>query len=390
MNTEKLSMTLQNAYYQTAAQKYCTSQDNEPQYLYFTGEIRSKCRKFLQLSYKNKSIHFASMANPHPEFLKIIREENIKIFVNSLMHLNLALQSGFRGEEIIFTASAMSGETMHEAATHQVIVNLDSVMQLEQWNRLYPHLKAGIRCNIGDVVPVRQTRGGYFIGNNSRLGLSTEEIRQQKGNREINGLHLYVGTDILDVNYFMNCYEELIRLAKYFPSLEFIDVGGGFGVKEATNDEFDFESYNMGVTKLMEDFSSESGKSIRLIIEPGRIIGAEAGFFACKVIDIKKRNNIQYIGVNASSVQFPRPLLYPDDSWHPVEIFSPSGIKKSIGSQKSYIFGCSTYSRDFLAREIDLPNAAINDIIVIGNAGSYCASSHLKFLGYPQAKEIFI
>jgi len=58
--------------------------------------------------------------------------------------------------------------------------------------------------------------------------------------------------------------------------------------------------------------------------------------------------------------------------------------------KKSTIYGCSTYSRDFLAKDIQLPIANPGDIIVLGYAGSYSASAHTNFLGFPPAKEVFI
>lgn len=390
MNSIAFPNTLLNADILTVLLKYSKSQLNEPFYIYFSEKIREKCRLFNSLPYRNKAIHFASMANSNPDFLKIIHEEKLKIFVNSKLHLELAINTGFKGHDIIFTASAMDESTMVLINKNNVSVNLDSIQQLNKWCSLFPFAKVGIRCNIGDSVKPKQSRGGYFIGKESRLGLSIKEIESLKGNTQINGLHLYAGTDIIDISYFIDCYKVIIELSKNFPSLDYIDVGGGFGIKEENNEEFDFVTYGNLVNKLMSNFSKELHRDIKLILEPGRIIGAEAGFFVCRVIDIKERNGKQFIGVNASSVQFPRPLLYPEDAWHPIHLISDERETQKQNLKNSSIYGCSTYSRDFFAKDISLPEAKINDIIIIGNAGSYCASSHLKFLGYPQAKEIFV
>ncbi|MDX2431548.1 MAG: hypothetical protein QNK35_11470, partial [Bacteroides sp.] len=56
----------------------------------------------------------------------------------------------------------------------------------------------------------------------------------------------------------------------------------------------------------------------------------------------------------------------------------------------SSIFGCSTYSRDFLARDSVLPQVSEGDTIILGHAGSYCAAAHTDFLGFPKAKEYFL
>jgi diaminopimelate decarboxylase len=108
------------------------------------------------------------------------------------------------------------------------------------------------------------------------------------------------------------------------------------------------------------------------------------------VTDIKIFNDQQLIGVNASCVQFPRPLFYPDSAFHPVSVVRNNGSSTGNSIMPSSIFGCSTYSRDYLAREIDLPQAHIGDLVILGHAGSYCATAHTSFLGFPKAEEYFL
>jgi diaminopimelate decarboxylase len=140
----------------------------------------------------------------------------------------------------------------------------------------------------------------------------------------------------------------------------------------------------------MNVVSEKHGRSIKMILEPGRIIGSSAGYFVCKVTDIKKRNGNILLGVNASSVQFPRPLFYPDTARHPAILLHNREVMNSHETQLTSVYGCSTYSRDFLTRDIQLPHAEIGDIIVLGNAGSYSRSSYTEFLGFPKPKEIFV
>jgi diaminopimelate decarboxylase len=140
----------------------------------------------------------------------------------------------------------------------------------------------------------------------------------------------------------------------------------------------------------MNNIALTSGRKISLILEPGRIIGADAGYFVCKITDIKMRNNQQLIGVNASSVQFPRPLFYPDSAYHPVSIVNRFNTASDKSGRLSSIYGCSTYSRDYLAQDLKLPKANIGDIVILGHAGSYCSTAHTSFLGFPRAEEYFI
>ena len=75
---------------------------SEPIYIYDTEKIRYQCRTFMNIPYKLKSVHFATMANIHSEFLQIIRSEGLNVFVNSIEHLQKVHRAGFYGEEIVF------------------------------------------------------------------------------------------------------------------------------------------------------------------------------------------------------------------------------------------------------------------------------------------------
>jgi diaminopimelate decarboxylase len=360
-----------------------------PVYVYDTEKIREYCRRFISIPYSPKFIHFATMANSNPEFLKIIRQEGLGVFVNSPEHLKLAREIGFKGEEIIFTASALCRETMQLAHDAGIIVFLDSPNQLKQWHILFPDRPVGIRCNLGRMVKPIETVASYFIGEESRLGFTPNEICRLEGDPDVSGLHLYVGTDILNYDYFFACYQSLLSFSKLFPNLSMIDLGGGFGINYNGSFPFNIEKYGEKLRQMIQEVSEHLDKKLRLLLEPGRIIGAEAGFFACQVTDVKIRKDKQLIGINASTTQFPRPLFYPEKAIHPLAIIRNGGLANG-STIMSNVYGCSTYSRDYFLKNVSLPEASIGDWAIFGNAGSYCASAYTHFLGFLPAEEIFI
>jgi diaminopimelate decarboxylase len=364
--------------------------EKSPFYVYEAESIRNNCRKFLEIPYPHKSIHFASMANVNPRFLGIIREEGLSAFANSTDHCNILLAAGFKGSDLVFTSSGMDDDTMIYVNSISAQVNLDSPAQLKRWKELFPGKTVGIRCNIGDMNQSPLSHAGYFIGKESRLGFNIKEIKDLKGDSLITGLHLYVGTDIFDIDYLISCYRKLINLAGYFPNIQYLNLGGGFGIDNDDKSSFDIEEYQVKVSELMASASSHLNRPVKMILEPGRIIGCNAGYFVCRVTDVKKRSSNTFVGVNASSVQFPRPLLYPDIPNHPVNVLRDRQIISNGLKYRTSVYGCSTYSRDFLCRNADMPLCRIGDLVVFGNAGSYCASSYLEFLGFTKPREYFL
>ena len=312
------------------------------------------------------------------------------VFVNSLKHLGSVKEAGFKGSEIVFTSSAMSENVMKKVFAENLQVNLDSVRQLELWQRLFPEKGVGIRCNIGGMVKPYSTRAGFFLGKESRLGLTVDEIKGIANKHIIKVLHLYVGTDIFDIDYFIGCYRALIELSYDFPNLEYLNFGGGFGVSEQGDEFFDIKTYGEKVSALMEEVSLKRGKSIQMILEPGRIIGGEAGYFVCQVTDIKERENQVFVGVNASTAQFTRPLIYPESANHPVVVIRNGTLLEAENQVNTTIYGCSTYSRDIFCKDKQLPSLSIGDLVIFANSGSYCASSYCEFLGFDKPKEVFI
>ncbi len=360
-----------------------------PYYIYFKEKIIENINNFQYITYQNKSIHFATMANINQKFLSILKNESIKVFVNSLNHLNAVKKAGYKSDDIIFTASALSTEMMHIISNNNILINLDSLLQVKKWEKQTPHKPYGIRFNIGDNVEPHESSAGFFIGKNSRLGVTIDELMSLKDNSKVECIHLYAGTNIMNVDYLLDCYKEVTKAAHYFPGLKSLDFGGGFGIDDNNlNNSFDFERYGYLVSELMSKTSYQLNRNLKLILEPGRILGGNSAFFVCKVTDVKIRDNLQLVGVNASSTQFPRPLFYPDKARHPVYIISNN--LKSDDKLDSSIYGCSTYSRDFLATNIKLPPVQDNDVIIFGNAGSYCSSMTTDFLGFPKPEEFFI
>lgn len=360
----------------------------DPFYLYDTGLIRSQCRMFHSITYQPLKVHFATMANCHPSFLKIVQEEGLGVFVNSVGHLKAVEKAGFGSGDIVYTASAMNGKAMREAARLGAQVNLDSKKQIQAWKNICPDMPYGIRCDIGALVSPRHTRAGYFLGSGSRLGLLPEEIYEYRNDPQLAGLHLYGGTDIMEIDYFIECYRALAEVAEKIPGLKYLDLGGGFGIDDSEPDLlFNINEYAKRFDDFFNQLKNERGSELSLVLEPGRIIGGRAGWFICQVTDIKYRYGKRYIGVNASSAQFPRPLMYPETAVHPCGLLEQRG---SILEDECYIYGCSTYSRDFLARSIRLSEVQEGDTLVFANAGSYCAGMHTRFLGFDPAEEIYI
>jgi diaminopimelate decarboxylase len=311
------------------------------------------------------------------------------VFVNSLGHLSLAFAAGFEPNRIIYAASNMTRAEMCECHAARVHVVLDSLAQVEAFDALArPGTAIGVRVNVGSAI-----EGLGLVDEPSyRFGLLPHEIEaalRTVRHLRICGVHSYFGTDIMDVAVLLEGLDRLGRVALALPDLAYIDGGGGFGIPDdAEAPGFDIGAYGRGAAAVVRKVEARLGRTITLVIEPGRWLAAPIGWFFTRIVDVKYRPDRIFAGTNASVVQFPRMLIYPDKARHACEIIDAG--QRLPGALPVWISGNSTYSRDFLARGVTLPEPRVGNLVAFHHAGAYCRSMHTYFLGKERAREVIL
>jgi len=76
-----------------------------PVYVYDQDRIGSNIQRFKSIEYPNLRIYFATMANSNVDILRILRENDIGVFVNSLKHLKAARDAGYN-DNVTFTVNS--------------------------------------------------------------------------------------------------------------------------------------------------------------------------------------------------------------------------------------------------------------------------------------------
>jgi diaminopimelate decarboxylase len=100
---------------------------------------------------------------------------------------------------------------------------------------------------------------------------------------------MHTGSDIKDVNVFLQGLEVLFDLATHFPDIEFIDLGSGFKVPYQEGDvQTDIQLLGKKVTEVFQNYEKEHGKKIEVWFEPGKFLVSEAGYFLVKANVIKQ------------------------------------------------------------------------------------------------------
>ncbi|MFB6309837.1 MAG: diaminopimelate decarboxylase [Salinirussus sp.] len=224
-------------------------------------------------------------------------------------------------------------------------------------------------------------------GADAKFGIPADRVIDVAGsiaNRfDLVGVHAHVGSGVLeaDLEDHLQAIERIASIARDVldagHDLEFVDVGGGFGVPYREEDApLDMTAVGERVRAAVEDLD------IRLDLEPGRYIVADAELILTEVNTIKRAGSRHVIGVDASLATLIRPAMF--DSYHPIRNISAPDrdtVPSSVGGP------CCT-SADVFCTDRPIAEPRRGDILAIGNAGAYGYELANQFHSQPRPAEV--
>ncbi|TVR79415.1 MAG: diaminopimelate decarboxylase [Chitinophagaceae bacterium] len=365
-------------------QKYGT-----PVYIY-DGNIIEKRYKELNSAFPDLKLKlkYACKALTNPNVLKFIQKLGAGLDTVSIGEVILGLESGYAPEDIIFTPNCVSFEEIKQAVELGVIINIDNLSILEQFGseygdsvpvcvRINPHIMAGGNANIST---------GHI---DSKFGISIYQLRHieriaKSTNIKINGLHMHTGSDILDVNVFLQGAEILLDAAKTFKDLEFMNFGSGFKVAYKNDDiSTDIKELGKKLSKRFKEFCSEYGRELELWFEPGKYIVSESGIFCVQTNVVKHTTATVFAGVNSGFNHLLRPMFY--NAFHQIiNISNPIG-KDRIYTVAGYICETDTFASDRKLKEV-----REGDFLAFLNAGAYGFAMSSNYNSRLRPAEVFV
>ncbi len=363
-----------------------------PLYVYDEVTLRKTARKmssFLDgynISYK---CHYAVKANSNPTLLMIMKEEGLYVDSMSLGELAIVEHAGFTKDEILYVCNNISQTEMTEVHDKGILMVFDSISQIETFGKVRPNSNILVRINPG-VTGIGHSQKVITAGNKTKFGIAKEyfnELREvtKKYNLNIIGLHQHLGSLFLDdkIDDYINGVKALLDLAKDFPNLKIIDLGGGFGISYYPDGrELDFSLLNSKLVPILKDFIISYG-NVEFKFEPGRIVVAESSILLGTVEATKVNAGITYIGTDIGMGTIERPSRY--DAYHHIETLS-----LNTREIKANIVGNVCESGDILGEERDIVLPSIGDPILVYDAGAYGFSMSSNYTGRTRPAEILI
>ena len=375
---------MKEKFFKDIANKY-----GSPIYVYDAKIISAQYRRLVSSFSKIKSLKicYAAKALSNISILSFIRSLGAGLDTVSIQEVKLGIEAGFHPDSIIYTPNGVSLDEIEEVSSMGVRINIDNLSLLEQFGTKHPNKPVCIRINPHIMAGGNSKISVGHI--DSKFGISVHQIPHilrivKNTQMKINGIHMHTGSDILDIDVFLNASEILFETAKNFKNLEFIDFGSGFKVPYFDGDvETNIEELGLKLTQKFKSFSREYGREIELVFEPGKFLVSQAGYFIAKVNVIKQTTSTVFAQLDTGFNHLLRPMLY--GSHHEIENISNPNGKKRFYSVVGYICETDTFGNNRKISEI-----SEGDYLLFKNCGAYCYNMSSNYNSRYRPAEVFL
>lgn len=344
-------------------------------------------------------LFYSVKANPSLGLSKLIQTKNVGIEIASGGELKLAREAGFTPEKITFAGPAKTDAELSLAIDQNIAaINVESKTELMRLENIAKYKNVMVNaCLRINIKRNKVNSPEIMAGKASRFGIDEEtvfELVDTKKLKHVNlkGIHVYTASQILNSEDILINFLKTLSFAEKWNkenlALEVISFGGGFGIPYSENDlHLDLSYLGKSLSDILQTFVKRTpNHSPRFILELGRFIVAQSGFFLTKVIDVKISRGETFVSTDGGINHFIRPTFMNLN--HPLFVVNklkePELTSVNIGGPL-----CTPF--DLLARDVYLPKMEYGDLVCILNAGAYGYSlSMLNFLSHPTPAEILV
>lgn len=352
------------------------------------------------------SISYSVKANPNLALVQRFVSKGCGLEVASSGEIALARAAGCPSAEILFAGPGKTDAELEHALIERIgEIHVESLMEAMRISSIAGRL--GLKAPVAlRVNPVADAQGGAmrmggkpapFGIDEERLGEAVEKVMSDPA-LDLRGLHLFVGTQILNHEVLLRQYRKGIELARAVSQqvsrpLTTLDFGGGLGIPYFPAErELDMGALQAGLEQLLEEGQDDQSlRQTRFVIEPGRYLVGEAGIYVARVVEVKVSRGKTFVIVDGGMNHH---LAASGNLGQVIKRSFPIAILNKIekdGGEPTDVVGPLCTPLDTLGRDVHLPTAEVNDLIGIFQSGAYgLTASPIHFLSHPTPAEILV
>ena len=346
-------------------------------------------------------IRYAQKANSNLAVLDLCRRNGVLVDAVSAGEVHRALAAGYSagGEppSIVYTADIFDRESLDCVVEHGVAVNCGSIDMIDQFGERVDGGDLTLRFNPGfGHGHSNKTNTG---GEHSKHGIWHEELseclrRAERHRLRITGVHVHIGSGA-DLEHLAQVADAVENLAlQVGDSVQTVSSGGGLPIPYRAEDPvMDVAAYFDLWDAARKRLEDRFGHPVRVEIEPGRYLVAEAGFLIAEVLAVKRQGGNPFVLVDAGFNVLARPVMY--GALHPMSL-APAGPADRaesdvvVGGPLCESGDIFTQEEGGVVRTQTLPGARVGDLLIIECAGAYGFVMSSNYNSKPQPAEVMI
>ena len=334
---------------------------------------------------------FAVKANSNLSLLKLFRDLGAGYDIVSGGELFRVRQVGVDPQKVVFSGVGKKNAEIDYALNSNILLfNVESKAELdaiEARGKLL-NIKARVSFRVNpDIDP--ETHPHISTGlQHHKFGITMDEalsLYQHAASLSYvvpAGISCHIGSQVTSLNPFLEATQRVLKLVDELNAagirLQYIDLGGGLGIRYHDESPPTIGEYAAALSGLLK------GRSEVLILEPGRVLSANAAVLLTEVLYLKQSHGRQFVIVDAGMNDLIRPGLY--GAYH--EIVPVETIERE--TFVADIVGPVCETTDYLARERSLPRVQRGEILAVKDAGAYGFTLASNYNSRPRAAEVLV
>lgn len=334
---------------------------------------------------------------------RLLAERGAGFDVVSGGELFRALRAGADPARIVFAGVGKTDREIREALAARIgLLNVESESEmyvlagLSRGAGLAPRVALRVNPDVDPRTHAYTTTGRKETKFGVDLERAHEVFREFGRSRDLRlcGIHLHLGSPVNDPRAYAAGIRRGLELVDRLRSEGFepdtIDVGGGYGAFYQGDEAPSAAEYARVIVPLLR------GSGLKVILEPGRSIAANAGILLTRVLHIKRSGGRQFVICDASMNELIRPALY--GAYHfiwPVGAGDFVPVRRAAEQPFAGLIACDVVgpvceSGDFLARARHLPPLQRGDLLAVFTCGAYAMSMASQYNSRPRAAEVLV
>jgi diaminopimelate decarboxylase len=364
-----------------------------PFYLYSSSTLMRHFRAF-DNAFEGVShlICFALKSNSNSAVLRLLGREGAGADIVSGGELFRALRAGIDPKKIVYAGVGKRREEIEYALKVGILMfNVESGEELIALDRAAKDMRAKARIALR-VNPNIDPRTHAYISTGlkeNKFGIPLEQalgsyqVAKNLPHVEVVGVHQHIGSQITEVQPFVDALEKLVGFVKELRSagmdIQYINIGGGLGItyKDET------PPLPAEMAQAIRPLLKECGCTV--VMEPGRAIVGNAGILVTSALYHKDSGEKRFLIVDAGMNDLIRPSLY--EAYHDIR---PVIEPLAGGMHPVDVVGPICESGDFLAKERDLPEVKQGELLAVMGAGAYGFSMSSNYNSRPRVAEVMV